>query len=162
MKRIICVLVFFSVPSFVLAQIPPQSLAPLFHQFEGASAVTYIRKVADIPGPALDVAKTVIKTKDFAMADAGQKWNATDVVEDINLPFRRLIWCTVVNDVYVMHYELGGVGHSFHFLVVSSAGKTGKRSLTWVAAGPQNALDLRDFAEQAQAGKLISDSRIGH
>jgi hypothetical protein len=51
------------------------------------------------------------------VADPGQNWNATDAVTDPTLPWKRLIWAAVGNDYYVVHYERGGIDHSFHILV---------------------------------------------
>ena len=44
-----------------------------------------------------------------AMADPGEKWQASDVVIDNRLSFKRLIWAAIDNDYYVVHYEHGGI-----------------------------------------------------
>ena len=54
---------------------------------------------------------------DGKLAEPGQKWNATDVITDPSLPGKRLIWAAVGGEYYVIHYERGGVDHSFHILV---------------------------------------------
>src|ERR1043165_2010331 len=51
------------------------------------------------------------------LADRGQNWNATDAVTDPTLPWKRLIWAAAASDYYVVHYERGGIDHSFHILV---------------------------------------------
>src|SRR6266536_3112835 len=51
------------------------------------------------------------------LAYPGQNWNATDAVTDPTLPWKRLIWAAVGSDYYVVHYERGGIDHSFHILV---------------------------------------------
>ena len=51
------------------------------------------------------------------LADPGQNWNATDAITDPTLPWKRLIWAAVGSDYYVVHYERGGIDHSFHILV---------------------------------------------
>src|SRR5436309_12102174 len=50
------------------------------------------------------------------LAEPGQKWGATDVITDASLPRKRLIWAVVAGEYYVVHYERGGRGHSFHVL----------------------------------------------
>jgi len=54
---------------------------------------------------------------DGKLAEPGQNWNATDVITDPALPGKRLIWAAVGGEYYVVHYERGGVAHSFHILV---------------------------------------------
>src|ERR1035437_7906062 len=51
------------------------------------------------------------------LAEPGQKWEATDIITDAKLPTKRLIWAFTDGDFYVVHYERGGRGHSFHVLV---------------------------------------------
>jgi len=50
-------------------------------------------------------------------AEPGQKWQVTDVITDDNLPWNRLIWAFTDGNYYVVHYERGGIAHSFHVLV---------------------------------------------
>ena len=51
------------------------------------------------------------------LADPGQNWNVTDATMDPTLPWKRLIWAAAGSDYYVVHYERGGIDHSFHVLV---------------------------------------------
>jgi hypothetical protein len=55
------------------------------------------------------------------LADPGQNWNPTDAITDPTLPWKRLIWAAVGGDYYVVHYERGGIDHSFHILVAKLA-----------------------------------------
>ncbi len=51
---------------------------------------------------------------DGRIAEPSQKWQATDVIGDPTLPGKRSIWAAVGGEYYVVHYERGGVAHSFH------------------------------------------------
>ena len=54
---------------------------------------------------------------DGRIADPGQKWNATDSIIDPTLPAKRLIWAPVGGEYYVVHFERGGIAHTYHILV---------------------------------------------
>jgi hypothetical protein len=49
------------------------------------------------------------------IAEPGEKWNATDAIIDPGLSGKRLIWAAVGGDYYVVHYERGGIAHTFIF-----------------------------------------------
>lgn len=74
------------------------------------------------------------------LAEPGQRWEATDVITDSKLPRKRLIWAAMRGEYYVVHYERGGVGHSFHILLATLEGGNKARVL-WHAVGDQ----LKDF-----------------
>jgi hypothetical protein len=69
------------------------------------------------------------------LADPGQNWNATDVVTDPTLPWKRLIWAAVENNYYVVHYERGEIDHSFHILVAKLTKNDAKPTVVWHAVG---------------------------
>jgi hypothetical protein len=47
------------------------------------------------------------------MADPGERFEATDVITDPNLPRRRLIFAGVSQDRAFVHYEEGGIAQSY-------------------------------------------------
>ena len=69
------------------------------------------------------------------MADPGQKWNATDSIIDPTLPGKRLIWAGLGDGYYVIHYERGGIAHSYHILVARLTNDAAKPKLLWSAMG---------------------------
>jgi hypothetical protein len=93
------------------------------------------------------------------LADPGQNWNATDAVTDPTLPWKRLIWAAVGGDYYVVHYERGGIDHSFHILVARFLKNDAKPTVVWQALAKQ----LKDYAGFLDAlgnGKL--DDRLNY
>jgi hypothetical protein len=71
-----------------------------------------LRSVTELPeGIVKDF--TVKGETRIAMADPGEKFEATDVISDPTLPRRRLIFAGVAGDRAFVHYELGGMGKSF-------------------------------------------------
>lgn len=79
---------------------------------------------------------------DGKLAEPGQKWNATDAIIDPTLPGKRLIWAAVGNDYYVVHYERGGIAHTFHILVAKLTKNDSKPKVVWRAIGGP----LKDYA----------------
>jgi hypothetical protein len=93
------------------------------------------------------------------LADPGQNWNATDAVTDPSLPWKRLIWAAVGGDYYVIHYERGGIDHSFHILVAKLAKNDAKPKEAWHAVGKQFK-DYAAFTDALRSGKL--DDRVNY
>jgi hypothetical protein len=72
---------------------------------------------------------------DAKLAEPGQTWNATDAITDPTLPGKRLIWAAVGGDYYVVHYERGGIAHTFHILVAKLTKRDAKPKMIWRAVG---------------------------
>jgi hypothetical protein len=96
---------------------------------------------------------------DGKLAEPGQKWNATDVVTDPTLPGKRLIWAVVGGEYYVVHYERGGIDHSFHILVAKVTKNDAKPTMVWRAVGHQ-LKDYAAFLDALRTGKL--DDRLDY
>lgn len=93
------------------------------------------------------------------LADPGQNWNATDAVTDPTLPWKRLIWAAVGDEHYVVHYERGGIDHSFHILVAKLTRDDAKPKVVWHAVGRQ-LKDYAAFLDALRNGKL--DDRVDY
>ena len=76
------------------------------------------------------------------LADPGKKWNVGDAILDPAVPRKRLIWAATDNDYYVVHYEKGGLGHSYHLLVAGLKPGNETPTFVWHAVGGQ----LKDLA----------------
>jgi hypothetical protein len=57
------------------------------------------------------------------MADPGQPFQATDVIVDKRLPGRRLIAAYGSADAWIVHYEAGGVAHTYNIAFFRLHGK---------------------------------------
>jgi hypothetical protein len=69
------------------------------------------------------------------IADPGQRWNATDVIVDTSLPGKRLIWGAIGGEYYVVHYERGGIAHTYHVLVAKLPKGGATPKVIWSAVG---------------------------
>jgi hypothetical protein len=92
------------------------------------------------------------------LAEPGQKWNGTDVIIDDTLPRKRFIWAVTDGDYYVVHYERGGMGHSFLFLVARLKAGESKPGFTWLGAvGYPKLKDYSAFLEGLRNGRVYDD-----
>jgi hypothetical protein len=96
---------------------------------------------------------------DGRLAEPGQKWNATDVITDPSLPGKRLIWAAIGGEYYVVHYERGGIDHSFHILVAKLSKDDVKPKAVWRAVGGPFK-DYAAFVVTLRSGKL--DDRLDY
>lgn len=104
------------------AEWPPWEPAPIKFATPNMSSVErgeflnadyrIVRKVADLPAGIRKLYTPKGKSR-VAIADPGEKFEATDVITDPELPTRRLIFAGVAQDRAFIHYEEGGVAHSY-------------------------------------------------
>jgi hypothetical protein len=92
------------------------------------------------------------------LAEPGGKWNATDSIIDPTLPGKRLIWAAIGGDYYVVHYERGGIAHTYHVLVAKMKKGEAKTKTVWSAMGGPFK-DYAQFVDGLRNGKL--DDRLG-
>jgi hypothetical protein len=131
----------------------PVSPRDLLHQLATARVV---RTSAALPRPVVDE----IVGAGARLADPGQPFQVTDVVFDDTLPWRRLFWAVTDGHTYLVHYEAGGIGHSFHLLLVSST--AGGAKVLWHAAADGPIADYAAFRAALDRGTLDEDPRIRH
>jgi hypothetical protein len=71
-----------------------------------------INKVADLPDGIKKLYSAKGSTR-VVIAGPGERFEATDLITDRNLPRRRLIFAGVAQDRAFIHYEQGGFAHSY-------------------------------------------------
>jgi hypothetical protein len=94
------------------------------------------------------------------LAEPGARLEVSDALTDELLPRKRLIWAVHSGECYIVHYESGGRGHSFHVLMVTLATPKGKPQVVWRGIGGK----LKDYAAFAAAlrrGKLDDQLNYG-
>jgi hypothetical protein len=108
-----------------------------------------VHSTGDLPGPIIAVCAGDKKN----LAEPGGKWNATDSIIDPSLPGKRLIWAAIGGDYYVVHYERGGIAHTFHVLVARFAKSDTNAKEVWNAMGGPFK-DYPAFIAALRTGKL--------
>jgi hypothetical protein len=98
---------------------------------------------------------------DGKLAEPGQNWNATCVITDPSLPGKRLIWAAVGGEYYVVHYERGGIAHSFHIVVGKLTKNDAQPKVVWRAVGTP-LKDYAAFLDALRHGKLHDSLDYAH
>jgi len=119
--------------------------------FHEAHAVTYL------PPPVL----ALCADSNGRLAGPGQKWQVTDAITNDKLPRKRLIWAATDGDYWVVHYERGRIGHSYHVLVVQLLHGDGKPSFLWRGVG-ERLKDFPAFVAAVQTNKLDDTLEYAH
>ena len=95
------------------------------------------------------------------IAEPGQNWEPTDVIMDSKLPRKRLIWAATDGEYFVVHYERGGIDHSFHVLIAElKHGDTNPR-VVWRGVGRQ-LKNYKAFLAALDSNKLDDSLDYGH
>jgi len=127
----------------------------------GRKVGNYVSHVADISPSVAEAAKKVFDSEGFEMADAGGPWNATDFVVNRALPFRRLIWAVSVEEYVILHYEMGGLGHSWHIMVFGPA-RNERRECIWSGSAEHSFASVYTFSRGVTTGSIVSHPTLMH
>ena len=119
-----------------------------------ASRFHEIHSTSDLPPAILGLCDG---GRDGKLAEPGQKWNATDAITDPTLPGKRLIWAAAGGEYYVVHYERGGIAHTYHIVVAKLSSNHGNPELAWRAIGGPFK-NYAAFLDALRSGKL--DDRL--
>jgi len=149
------VLFAVSIPSFCYADV---TKLPLEDRKALLSTAPFheVHATSDLPSAILALCDG---GSDGKLAEPRQKWNATDAISDPTLPGKRLIWGAMGGEYYVVHYERGGIAHTFHILVARLAKDNSKAKAVWRAIGGPFK-DYAAFLDALRSGKL--DDRLDY
>jgi hypothetical protein len=101
------------------------------------------------------------KTIEEFIGRVNSKTESVSVARMPSLPWKRLIWAAVGNDYYVVHYERGGIDHSFHILVARLPKNDAKSTVIWRALG-RPFKDYAAFLDALRNGKLDDGLNYPH
>jgi hypothetical protein len=142
---------------------PRESYWPIFHTFSAAQKAhvldgdfLIVKNVDRLPDDLKSAFCRLAGMKNFEMADPGENYQVTDVVVEEGLPFKRLLFAGISSGKYFIHYETGGIGHSYHVAVF---GIDSQRRVTFVWGGPggSGANDLTQLRTMVAAGAYKDD-----
>jgi hypothetical protein len=115
-----------------------------------------VRSAEEIPNELKQAFAAATGQQQFALANPGQKYQVTDVIDEPGLPLRRLLFAGESQKDRFIHYEHGGIGHSYAVLVFSKAEEGGVQFF-WGGVGSQGAKDLEDLRNKIAAGDFRDD-----
>jgi hypothetical protein len=91
---------------------PSARISPSALQIFLTGDFTIVKDMKMLPPPVLQ-AYTERGGSRLVMANPGKRFNATDVIYDSSVPRKRLIFAGVSQDKCFVHYEQGGISHSY-------------------------------------------------
>ena len=115
-----------------------------------ADDFTIIKEVKALPLPVLG-AFTEQSGLRFTIADPGKKFLATDVIYDSSLPRKRLIFAGTSGDKCFVHYEQGGLGHTYLIAFFTITDENKLEPLWLKYCGP--ASDFHDLRSRVLKGE---------
>ncbi|HLJ88365.1 MAG TPA: hypothetical protein VKZ53_16210 [Candidatus Angelobacter sp.] len=116
---------------------------------------TIVTSTQALPEPIQQAFAVITREPRFLLADPGQRYQVTDVILDPGLPFRRLVFAGVSGGKWFLHYEQGGIGHSYKVVVLSLQSE-GQVEFLWGGLGFDQAKNLEDL-RRLIAGNQFSD-----
>jgi len=153
MKRIVIALVS-TWSSFVFASGQSLPAAQKLHLLDGPCVSSHA--VAALPEAVKRAFASAMPAAKFAMADPGEEYQGTDVIDTPGLPTRRLIFAAHCGDRWIIHYEHGGLGHNYDVLIVG--GRPSPRFL-WGGTLGAGVKDLDDLRHSIALDKVDDDPR---
>lgn len=94
----------------------------------------------------------------FAMANPGEPFQVTDVVVFQKLAWRRLVFAGVQGDMWFLHYERGGLAHSY-YVVAFKVDPQGEPRFVWGCATTGAAKTLEELRTMVAACRLSDDTK---
>jgi hypothetical protein len=107
-----------------------------------------VSKTEAIPTNVKQAFSKISRQPSFAMANPGQRFQATDVVLDRTLPFRRLVFAGVQDDRWFVHYEKGGYAHGY-YVVAFKVDPHGDAHFVWGCSGVDGGKTLEQLTRIA-------------
>jgi len=110
-----------------------------------------IDKMRALP-PSIIANYTELNGNWLTMADPGRKFLAGDVIYDASIPRKRLIFAGMQGPKCFVHYEQGGLGHSF-LLAFFKPGTVKPTEPVWIGHCSRPATDLADLRRMTLDGE---------
>jgi hypothetical protein len=122
------------------------------------SPFTQVTKTESMPASVKQAFARITGEPAFALANPGEKFQLTDVVVDRRLPSRRLVFAGVRGEEWFVHYEMGGIGHSY-CVVLFRVDSQDRLAFVWGGAGSHSAKDLDQLRKMVAAGQFSDDRK---
>ena len=121
------------------------------HVLEGQFTLVYSTQT--MPAQIKHAFAEITGEQRFALANPGEKYQVTDVIDEPGLPFRRLIFAGVNGKKWLIHYEHGGIGHSTAVLLLELNAEN-KVRFVWGGAGSEIAESMPTLRTAVAAGRF--------
>jgi hypothetical protein len=114
---------------------------------------TVVSRTDGIPANVKQAFSTITRQTSFAMANPGEAFQVTDVVLYRRLPWRRLVFAGVQGDLWFLHYEHGGLAHSYYVVALKADSHGGAR-FVWGCGVGESAKTLEQLRTMVATCRL--------
>ena len=121
------------------------------HVLDGQYAI--VTSAAKLPDAVKQAFATITGGEHFLLANPGEKYQVTDVIDEPGLPFRRLVFAGACGTDWFIHYEHGGIGHSYAVMVLRVR-PGGRTDFVWGGAGSYRATGFEDLRRAIASGRF--------
>jgi hypothetical protein len=121
-------------------------------------ALVEVRRTDQVPSPVWTAFAAATPDHAVTMANPGGKWQATDVILEGNLPWRRLIFAGTSDRYVLLYYERGGIAHSHHLVLFHLDGEEAR--MVWRAAPDSSLQSLADVPAAIQSPGVRDDPKF--
>jgi len=129
----------YTLPAAVRAHLKSETLTPVEH-------------VRDLAPSAREALRSLFEADSLEMADPGAEFQSTDAIVTPSLPVRRLIAAGCSRDHCLIHYERGGISHSYQ-IVLLALSKEGARP-QWGGSTSGAIAGLAELKAQVVEGRV--------
>jgi hypothetical protein len=123
------------------------------------SPFTAITKTEEMPASVKQAFAKITGESSFLLVNPGQTFRLTDDGVNRTLPRRRLVFAGSRGDQWFIHYELGGLAHSFCVLLFSVDSKNGLQFI-WGGYGLHPAKNLEELRKMVADGQFADDQHF--
>jgi len=120
---------------------------------------TLVRSTSGLPAAIKSAFAAITREEQFELANPGQNYQMTDVIEEAGLPIRRLKFAGNYQNRWFLEYEHGGIGLSYAVIVLDVR-PDGSVDFVWGGTGFRSATDLTDLRRGIASGEFRDDLKF--
>ncbi len=128
-----------TLPASARAHLKSATLAPIAH-------------VDNLPAAVRSALTTLFGSERLEMAEPGAAFQSTDAIMTPDLPVRRLITAGCARDLCLVHYERGGVAHTYQVALLALSPERARFQWGGLTSGPIQGL--------AELKSLVVEGRV--
>jgi hypothetical protein len=133
-----------------------KQLSPAVKEHILDSPFTEVTKTEPMPTAVKQAFAKITGEPSFALANPGQNYQVTDDDPDLTLPRRRLVFAGEAGNEWFVHYEKGGIGHSYSIVVFKVNSQSGFE-FVWGGVGFRGAKNLDQLRKMVAAGQFSDE-----
>ena len=137
---------------------PPAALSEALRAHLKNERLDLVTSVRGLPLGVRDGLQSLIGSETLEIAEPRAEFQATDVVVNPTLPIRRLVAAGCSTDHCLVHYERGGIAHTWHVALFHWTPAATR--FEWGGTAPGRLATIADVRKAVFSGAIKSPSRL--